>query len=453
MAKRTMYVCSECGHEAIGWTGKCPACHAWGSMEEIVLEKNAKTKESARKQKAALLRDVAPSSSKRLDTGIGELNRVLGGGLVPDSVVMVTAKPGAGKSTLLLEVAGNLSSKGRNVLYVSGEESTSQIKARSQRILSQESEHLYVLSTTSMDDVLEECKRISPEVLFIDSIQTMAYDDLTQRAGTPTQTVQVTSGLVALCKNEEHPMSVFLVGHMTKEDEMAGLRTLEHLVDVVLYLEATFDESLRLLRSTKNRFGYTGEVGLFTMAEKGLIEVTSPYALFVTKREKPVPGTALSLQREGSRMIPIEIESLVSPSYGPYPDRIGDSLRKDELNTLISILEQKAGYRLENKNVVLKATGGLKIREKVCDLAVLVSIVSSMLHVGIDADTAFLAEVGLTGELKPVRELERRIRELERLGFKRIYAKDGVSSAGAIEVVACRTLTEVLADIFNREVI
>ncbi|MDD7543161.1 MAG: DNA repair protein RadA [Peptoniphilaceae bacterium] len=454
MAKRIRYVCSECGHAETGWTGRCSACGAWGTMEETVYDTSASAvKKSATArvvERAISLPKVSHQHSERLDTGMEELNRVLGGGLVSDSVTMLTARPGAGKSTLLLQVAGELASRGIRTLYASGEESASQIKSRGERILKNLSENIYLISTDSMDQVMEECRTLHPAVLFLDSVQTMRLEELPQRQGSPTQTVQVTSEVVELCKDAEQPMACFLVGHMTKDETMAGLRTLEHLVDTVLYLEQGTDEGLRLLRSTKNRFGYTGEIGLFQMTSLGLEEVKDPYSMFLTKRKNPVDGSAVSLQKEGNRLIPIEIEALVSDSREPYPIRIGDTLRRDDLNTLIAILEQKAGIALYNKNVVLKATGGLSIREKGCDLAILAAIVSSARKEPIPLGCAFLAEVGLTGELKRVADMERRLMELARLGFdKVVIAKEHektakkIEKAYKLEIICASTVQEV----------
>ncbi len=455
MAKKLRYVCSHCSHEETGWTGKCPACGTWGSMEETMVEtksaKRARGGQQVKQERAQLLKDVELASSERLDTGMEELNRVLGGGLVRDSVSMLTAKPGAGKSTLLLQVAGKMAEMNIPTLYASGEESSSQIKARALRVLGDISSDIYLLSTNSMDVLINEMNRIKPQVVIVDSVQTFALDEYPQRQGSPTQTVQVTASLVDACKQGERPIAAFLVGHMTKGDEMAGLRTLEHLVDSVLYLESSNDESLRVLRSTKNRFGYTGEIGLFQMTEAGLEEVTAPFDLFLTKRETAISGSAISLQSEGSRLIPIEIEALVSPSYAAYPIRIGDTMRRDTLNTLVSILEQKANFSMGNKNVVIKATGGLSISEKVCDLAILVAIASSDLDRPVSGDVAFLAEVGLTGELKRVSQMERRLKELDRIGFKEVYIPTGyqVPKLQKLKVHECRTLSEVFSRILS----
>lgn len=436
MATKVRYRCSACGHEATGWTGKCPVCDAWGTMEEVEIKS---TREKARSLKnpgeqAMPLPRVSVSEQERLDLGSGELNRVLGGGLVPDSVSMLTARPGAGKSTLLLQVAGRLAERGIRVLYASGEESAAQIRGRADRILPNISEEIFLMATSSLDAILDECGRLKPAVLMIDSIQTMALDAYAQRPGTPTQTVQCTAAIVDACKNPAHPMAAFVIGHVTKDEQMAGLRTLEHQVDTVLFLETGFSDALRMLRTTKNRFGYTDEVGLFRMGADGLSDMTDPYTLFLTRREKPVSGAAIALQKEGSRLMPIEIEALVSYASDQYPSRIGDSLKRDALNTLVSILEERVGYRLGNRNVVLKATGGLRMHEGMTDLAILVAIASAAEGWTVLGSDAFCAEVGLTGELKRTTEMERRIRELDRLGFQRVFiAKEHLDIAKRLE--------------------
>lgn len=453
MATKTRYQCRECGHVEIGWAGRCPACGAWSSLEEITVETGSSKQKTTSKRavsEALPLSRVSLAQSQRLDLGSAELNRVLGGGLVPDSVTMLTAKPGAGKSTLLLQVAGRLATRGMRVLYASGEESSAQIRARAERVLPALSDEIFLMATSSLDAILREAERLKPSVMMIDSIQTMELQAYPQRAGTPTQTVACTAAIVDACKNDTHPMASFVIGHVTKDETMAGLRTLEHQVDTVLYLESGLSDALRLLRTTKNRFGFTDEVGLFQMGAAGLIDVTDPYDLFLTRRQRPISGAAIAFQSEGSRMIPVEIEALVSDSYDAYPTRIGDSLSRDALNTLVSILEQRAGYVLGRKNVVLKATGGLRLREKATDLAVLVAIASAAGGWTVRGQDVFLAEVGLTGELKRVREGERRLREAARMGFHRVFiAPESVDRSQhgempSIEIVTAKTLSEVL---------
>lgn len=455
MKKKTIYKCKECGYESISWAGKCPNCKKWGSLkEEDVIENKSSSNISKNRdsiKKAKRLKDIKLDSSKRILMNIGELNRVLGGGLVRDSVTILTARPGAGKSTLLLEMANDLSKLGVSVLYISGEESESQIKARAMRTMDKIPENIWIVSTTSMDIALENINIINPDIIFLDSIQTFTLSEYTSRAGSPVQTIECANRLVDIAKNIENPKAVVMIGHMTKADEMAGLRTLEHLVDTVLYLEGEIDESLRVLMSTKNRFGRTGEIGLFNMDEDGIKEIKDISGYFVTEREEVVPGSALAMIKEGSRMMVVEIESLVSKSFTPYPTRIGDSLRKDQLNTLISILEERANMNLFDKNVILKTTGGLKLSEQSVNLAIIMSVVSAIKNIGIDSRTVFIAEVGLTGELKRVPQIENRLMELSRLGYKDVYTcKLNIDkSKYDLNIHECRTLIDVINEVFK----
>lgn len=294
-------------------------------------------------------------------------------------------------------------------------------------------------------------EKIDPQVVFLDSIQTVYLSEYTQRAGSPTQTIECANAFVNACKNPMKPKAGIMIGHMTKQDTLAGLMTLEHLVDTVMYLEGESDTPLRVLRTTKNRFGYTGEIGLFSMSEEGLKQVTNPSEYFLTSRDKPVEGSALSVIKEGSRILTVEVESLVSQSFTPYPIRIGDSIKKDQLNTLISILEQRAGINLYDKNVILKTTGGLRLNEQSVNLSIMMSIVSSVLKVGISPKTVFIAEVGLTGELKRVPQIENRIAELDRMGFEKVYiAKGSRNTKGLknIQVIEFDNINQVIKDLF-----
>lgn len=454
MKLKTVYICSNCGEEHIAWAGKCPSCGAWNSLEEEVIEvenskKSKKSKVVNDAKKSSRLKSIEISTSERLKTDIEEFDRTIGGGIVKDSVSILTAKPGAGKSTLLLEIAYKLAKKNIKVLYISGEESESQIKSRANRIMPEIPDEIYLISTNSMDDALNEIKEINPSVIFLDSIQTLSLSQYYQRPGTPTQTIECANALVDVCKDSKNPRAAIMIGHMTKSGEMAGLMTLEHLVDSVLVLENEIDSDLRILRTTKNRFGYTGEIGLFDMVEGGLKEVKNPSEYFITPRKNPIAGSALSVMKEGSRMLTVEIESLVSASFSPYPIRIGDSLRKDQLNTLISILEQRAGFNLYDKNVILKTTGGLRLDEQSVNLAIIMSIVSSIKNKGIANLTVFIAEVGLTGELKKVKDIEKRILELDRLGFKKVYIAEGnydFSKIKNIEIKQFNNINEVIKD-------
>lgn len=451
---KKQYRCSSCGKIFLNWFGQCDSCGAWGTAEEVFVEK--KNKQSAGSaptgNQAVALKNIPFNEESRIISGIEEMNRVLGGGLVKDSVSVLTAPPGVGKSTLLLSFGEDLARKGYRILYASGEESEGQIKSRALRIMKDLPEHVWILSTAFLDDVLGAIDSIQPHLVVLDSIQTFRLREFAQRAGTPVQTMECANRLTDLAKSKERPFAVMMVGHMTKSGEMAGLRTLEHLVDTVLFLEeGEGGESLRILLSTKNRFGRTGEIGLFEMAEEGMKEIKDPSKYFVTKRKEPVAGSALAMIKEGSRFLVIEVESLVSQSFTPYPQRLGDSLRKDQLNTLVSILEERAKLSLYDKNVILKTTGGIRLAEQSVNLAVLMSIVSSLKHQGIEESTLFVAEVGLTGELKIVPNLDFRLREIERLGYQKVYTAPFFwkKDFSGLQVIQKETLSQVIGDVFN----
>lgn len=456
---KIIYRCTECGAESSKWIGKCPDCGNWNTFEEqevvarkasIVASSNGSKKLSSR------LNEIKATNSDRIITGINEFNRVMGGGIVKDSITIITAKPGAGKSTLLLQVADDVATKGLKVLYASGEESESQIKSRADRLFEKTDDNIWVFSDVSMNNVISTIDEIDPDLIIVDSIQTFTLEEnLPSRAGSPTQTMECANQLLRIAKSSKKPRAVIMVGQMNKSEEIAGLRALEHLVDTVLIIEGENEEELRALLASKNRFGSTGEMGFFSMTEKGLLSIDNPSEFFMTKREsgEMVTGSALTVVREGSRPIIVEVESLVSDSFTPYPARIGESLGRDQLNTLISILEQRGGIQLYNKNVILKATGGLRLREHAVNLAIIMCIVSSVFKKGLPNDVVFIADVGLTGQLKKVPSLESRIRELDRMGFKKVYiSKDSFSRPvkfNNIKVIEAKTLKDVLSDVFN----
>lgn len=449
MSKKIKYKCNKCGYVSYGFFGKCPKCEAWNSLEEVYEDDIKSSKNTEKTSSSKKLRDVESISSFRVKTSINEFNRVMGGGIVKDSVSIITAKPGAGKSTLLLQVANDLALNGMKVLYASGEESESQIKNRALRIEDKISDNLYVYSSTVMDNIVEEIYDLDPEFIILDSIQTVTLRDIQSRASSPTQVMECAHKLVEIAKNPEKPRMVFIVGQMTKEDELAGVRALEHLVDTVLILENESNEQLRYLLASKNRYGSTGEMGFFAMTDEGLKSIDNPSEYFMTKREdgKEVAGSALSVIREGTRPIILEIEALCSHSFLPYPSRISENMGREQLNTLISILEQRAYLKLIDKNVVVKTTGGIKLKETASNLAVIMSIYSAAKNIKIDNSTIFIADVGLTGELKNVPSLESRLKELERLGFKRVFiakTKIDKDKFKDLEIVTCNTILDVI---------
>lgn len=452
--KSNIYRCKSCGYEMVGFLGKCPQCNEFGTMEIVSVElfEKTKTKSTITPFK---LSEVDSKNSERIKTQINEFDRVMGGGIVRDSVTILTAKPGAGKSTLLLQIANILAKKGTKVLYASGEESSSQIKSRALRILTDIDENLFVISDNSLDRVVEVANNLDAEFIIIDSIQTFTVEEaLPSRAGSPTQTMGCANELVKLAKESKKPKVVFIVGQMTKEDELAGVRALEHLVDCVLVIEGESGEELRTLITTKNRYGSTGEIGFFSMTERGMLSIDNPSEFFMTRRNKDnnVSGSSLTVVKEGTRPIILEIESLVSHSFTPYPSRISDSLKRDHLNTLISVLEQRGGINLYDKNVVIKTTGGIRLKDQASNLAIIMSIASSFYDIAIDTDTVFLADVGLTGELKKIPSLESRLKEAERMGIKKAYIPYDVimnTKFKNLEIVKNKLLKDVLKEFFK----
>ncbi len=453
MKKKIVYKCNKCGYISQGYFGKCPSCGAWNSLCEYNEKKS--DQKLAKTKSAKPLKDIEVGLENRVKTSIEEFNRVMGGGIVRDSVSILTAKPGAGKSTLLLQVANDLAKSGIKVLYASGEESETQIKARAERILNELSENIWVFSSTSMDFVLEEIEKIDPEFIIIDSIQTFSLREFSSRPASPTQTMECAHKMVEIAKNSENPRMVFIVGQMTKQDELAGLRQLEHLVDTVLMIDGDSNLELRSLLTTKNRYGSTGEIGFFIMEEHGMLSLDNPSLYFMTKRNEKelAAGTSLSVIREGTRPIILETEALVSKSFMPYPSRISENIGRENLNTLISILEERAGIRLIDKNVVVKTTGSIRLKEVASNLSVMMSIVSSVFNKPIKTDVVFVADVGLTGELKSVPAIEVRIKEADRMGFKKAYIAKGNLNKKLnlknIEIIEKNNINNVISEVFR----
>lgn len=399
---------------------------------------------------------IETCNSDRITTGINEFDRTMGGGIVKDSVTIVSAKPGAGKSTLLLQVANSSALQGLKVLYASGEESESQIKHRANRLFDSINDRVWVLSDTSMDNVLKTIEEIDVDLAIIDSIQTFALEGYPgSRAGSPTQTMECANELVRLAKNAGRPRAVIMVGQQNKNEELAGLRALEHLADTVIVIDGENEEELRGLSVTKNRFGSTWERGFFCMTETGMVSIDNPSLFFMTQRgtNDLVSGSALTVIKEGSRPIIVEIESLVSKTFMPYPSRIGECIKREQLIILISILEKRGDISLYDKDVVLKTTGGIKVKEQAVNLAVMMSIVSSVITKPIANDTVFIADVGLTGELKKIPSLELRIKEVDRMGYRKVFiAKDAIVrdlDLKNITILEFKTLTEVINNVFG----
>lgn len=460
MAKKDLktYVCNSCGYQSVRWMGKCPECQGWNTLVESVIQGSTTRIEDTVKRKPIVLSQIPMGQDERIVTSLNEFNNVMGGGIVKDSLTIISGPPGGGKSTLSLMVCQELAEQGYKILYASGEESETQIKNRAVRILGENnlSENIWILSGESLDDVKDSINDIDPDLIVIDSIQTFTLKEyLPARAGNPIQTMECSAELLRIAKNSNKKRAIFIIGQMNKNDQLAGLRALEHLVDTVLIVEGENQDELRTITSTKNRFGSTGEIGFFRMTEHGLKSVDNPSEFFITERteEEAVSGSSLAVIREGTRPIIVEIESLTSASFTPYPSRTTESMSKDKLNTLLSILEQRGHISLATKNVVVKALGGMKLKESAANLSIIMSIVSAVKDKPIPGDTVFIGDVGLTGEIKRVPNTESRIRELNKMGFKRVFISDKTFSNpisfGDIEVIEVNNLISVIQQVFN----
>ena len=464
MKSKVYYICSNCDFKQSKWTGNCPSCNSWNSFVESAVtavkptkNNNISSRYGSFNKKAQKLSDIKAISGDRIITSFSEFNRVVGGGIVKDSISILAARPGAGKSTLLLQVAVDISKKGFKVLYASGEESESQIKHRANRIFGDTlNDNIWIYSDISLNSVIEVIEEVNPDFIIIDSIQTFILEQYSSRAGSPVQTMECASELLRIAKNVNRPRAIIIVGQMTKEDELAGVRALEHLVDCVLMIEGDNLEELKSLICSKNRFGSTGEVGFFSMTERGMLSIDNPSEYFMTKRdeEDKVFGSSLSVIKEGNRCIIAEIESLVSKSIAPYPYRVTDCLNRDQLSMIISILEERGGIRLFDKNVVIKSTGGIKLREQCVNLAVIISIVSSIKNKSVDNNCVFIGDVGLTGEIKKVPSMELRLKEVDRIGFSLAYVPKGENYGNYkfknLKIKEFKYINEIIFEIFGR---
>lgn len=449
MAKnKTVFICSECGYESAKWFGKCPACGEWDTLneEQIIVESNkgSRNRHSHNSGIALKLEQIDSSLELRYDTGIGELNRVLGGGLVKGSLVLLCGDPGIGKSTILLQLCQYISA-GFSLLYVSGEESAYQIKMRAKR-LGVANDKLAVMCETDAEIICEYIKNEKPDIVMIDSVQTMNISEVSSSAGSVTQVRECTNLFMRTAKNND--VSIILVGHVTKDGNIAGPKVLEHIVDTVLYFEGERNLSYRILRAAKNRFGSTNEIGVFEMTNKGLVEIESPSLAMISGRPINVSGTCVTCLIEGSRPILAEVQGLATASGFGNPRRMAAGFDYNRMAMLIAILEKRAGYFLGNMDCYVNIVGGLKADEPASDLAVALSIVSSLKDAVIDSSTIAFGEIGLAGEIRTVNNCEKRIRECERLGFKKcIIPRQNIAKLPKgefkdIEIIGVRNVRE-----------
>ena len=420
MAKkpRSHYACQSCGHQAPRWFGRCPACEEWNTCAEE-LPPPEDTRRPERRAAAAAMQpitEVSLQEAERLLTGLGELDRVLGGGIMPGSVVLVGGDPGIGKSTLLLQMAGQLAGRNQRTVYLSAEESGAQIRLRAGRIGTLSPE-LLVFSETNLATILEALERAEAMAVIVDSIQTIYYPQLESAPGSVAQVRECAARLVYFAK--ERGVPVFLVGHVTKEGTVAGPRTLEHLVDTVLYLEGERHHHFRILRAAKNRFGSTNEIGVFEMRERGLVEVGNPSQLLLAERAPGVSGSAVVCTIEGTRPLLVEIQALVSTSSFGYPQRVATGIDPKRLALLVAVLEKRGGYQITSQDIFVNVVGGIRVEEPSVDLGVALALVSSFLNRPIEPGTVAIGEIGLGGEVRPVDQIERRVAEARNLGFTR----------------------------------
>ena len=425
MAKlKTRYVCSECGYETTRWLGKCPACDQWNTLTETPIEAEpdavaGKKLKQARGSGAepVLLSEIVEEDNPRVLSGVGELDRVLGGGIVPGSLTLVGGEPGIGKSTLLLQVASNLAGKGLRVLYVSGEESARQIKLRAQR-LELPLGSLLMLAENDICNVMDQVERVQPDFVVVDSIQTMYRPDMASAPGSVPQVRESAALLMRAAKGSG--CSIFVVGHVTKEGAIAGPRVLEHMVDCVLYFEGERQNHYRVLRAVKNRFGSINEIGLFEMRRRGMVEVPNPSEMLLSQRAHGQSGSVVLCALEGTRPVLVDVQALVAPTTLGYPRRMASGVDQGRLALLLAVLKKRAGLAMYNQDVYINIAGGLTLDEPACDLALMVAVASAARNVPIDESFAVMGEVGLAGEVRAVSQAQRRINECARLGLKSI---------------------------------
>ena len=455
MAKKTVFVCSQCGNDSPKWLGKCPICGEWNTYVEEVISttKNPDSRTSGlsnyetQKAKPILLHQIDTGEEIRMNLNDGELNRVLGGGLVPGSMVLIGGEPGIGKSTLVLQTVLKL--KNYKTLYVSGEESARQLKLRAER-LGTEHENLYILCETNLEQIFTNINNIKPDLLIIDSIQTVYTERVESSSGSVTQVRESAASLLKFAKETNTP--ILLIGHINKEGSIAGPKVLEHIVDTVLQFEGDQHYMYRILRNIKNRFGSTSELGIYEMRQDGLREVGNPSELLLTQNHEGLSGVAIAAAIEGIRPFLIETQALVSTAAYGTPQRSATGFDIRRMNMLLAVLEKRAGFKLIQKDVFLNIAGGLRVNDPAMDLSVISAVLSSSLDVAIEREVCMSGEVGLSGEIRPVNRIEPRILEAEKLGFKRILIPQNnlkSKSKSDIEIVQVKKVEEAFRELFG----
>ncbi|MBM7704994.1 DNA repair protein RadA [Metabacillus iocasae] len=449
--KKTKFSCQHCGYESAKWMGKCPGCGSWNSMVEEIEDKGSSRRgafsgaTSTKRQQPESITQIKSTTEPRIYTKSLEFNRVLGGGIVRGSLVLIGGDPGIGKSTLLLQTSAQLAMNGQKVLYISGEESTKQTKLRADRLDITAAE-LYVHAETNLELISDAISTVKPDLVVIDSIQTIYHSDVTSAPGSVSQVRECTAELMRIGKT--NGIAIFIVGHVTKEGAIAGPRLLEHMVDTVLYFEGERHHTYRILRAVKNRFGSTNEMGIFEMKESGLEEVLNPSEIFLEERSQGAAGSVVVASMEGTRPVLVELQALISPTSFGNPRRMATGVDHNRVSLIMAVLEKRVGLLLQNQDAYLKVAGGVKLDEPAIDLAVAVSIASSFRDVSSNATDVVVGEVGLTGEVRRVSRIEQRVQEAAKLGFKRVIIPEknlgGWTVPEGIEVVGVSTVAEAL---------
>ena len=444
------FSCNNCGAKYPKWMGQCIQCGEWNTIEEEIIKskKIPEQKILENNSKVQEIKDISTQKNERIKIYDNELNRVLGGGLVPGSLILISGEPGIGKSTLILQISISINKK---VLYVSGEESQQQIKIRADRISNDQTE-CYILTETNLELILKSIENILPEIIVIDSIQTIQTDNIDNSQGSTPQIKECTSTLIKVAKQTGIP--IIIIGHITKDGNIAGPKVLEHMVDVVLNFEGDKNHQYRILRSKKNRFGSTSEIGIYEMFDKGLQIVKNPSELFTSNRDEDLSGNSIGITIDGNRSIMVEIQALVSSAVYGTPQRISNGFNSKRLNMLLAILEKKLGFKIGIKDVFINITGGIKIEDPALDLAVVSSILSSNTNLSIDSKVCFCAEIGLSGELRNVSNINLRISEAERLGYEKIIISKGSKLNyinSKIQILKFSKLNDVVKEVFREQ--
>ena len=446
MSQRTVFCCSECGNETVKWSGRCTACGAWDSLVEVKLDAKSKgsTKRATSKKTPKLISELDTEAELRFSTGIGELDRVLGGGAVKGSLVLVGGAPGIGKSTLLLQLCGLVEGE-MKILYVTGEESERQLKMRAQR-LGVDNGQIYVLAETGLTEVLEAADELEPDIMIVDSIQTMFDSEVSSAPGSVSQVRECTMSIMRMTK--EKGFTTFVVGHINKEGNIAGPKVLEHMVDCVLYFEGERSTSFRILRAGKNRFGSTNEIGVFEMVDTGLKGLQNPSEILLSGRPDNAPGTCVTCVIEGSRPILAEIQALVAPATYNAGRRSTNGIDYNRATLLLAVLEKRGGMAVSGCDAYINVIGGLELDEPAADLATMLAIASSFRDLPLGRDLAAVGEVGLSGEIRSVNSLNMRLSEIARLGFKRCvipaHIKDDIKKPDGLEIISVKNIREAI---------